>query len=550
VTPWPIAVGFATAALLLGCRAPTEITLELTTDIPCGDLDGTAITVGAPGEVESKTEGTVTHSCGETGRIGSLVVVPSGATDAHLDIKVVAGRGYPVESCTPDNDYRPGNAPGKGCVVARRSLPFIPHQPLTLDIELRAVCVGEPCQPGQTCVRGSCVSSTVDPSGCDSDQGCDESTLIPDGGPAPPAVPLWGRGDGICARRTSGEIDCWGGNSLGLLGNDTEVDPSPVQPGMLSVTDIVSLDTGCQASCLVRSDGSVMCAGANETGELGNPGAGPKSLRLVPVDMPPAKQVSVSNPCSEGHRGHACATTREGGDVWCWGDNDGGMSGQPAAAPSVVVPTLVQGITLAKEVSVGPTVSCALTEDGQVWCWGSNGYGELGDPAVQADSSTPVNVQLLGPATRVSVGRTFVSAIVSGKVYTWWTNAIAGNGNGSETPPVAADGIDDAFDLGTGHGVTCVRHGQAPGEILCWGRNDCGQQGDGQGSPSASPVLSPAPGPQINDASLLIVGEEHACALRPGGEVWCWGRNNHGLMSGDGIPSENQSYSPKLVLTL
>jgi hypothetical protein len=140
------------AASLAGCQPPTEITLELTTDFQCSDLRETAIVVGTPDDVETKAPATIYSECDHaTGRIGSLVVVPSGSTDDSVAVRIVSSLGTrSAQDCLDD-----ANSPD--CIVARRTLRFVRHTPLSLPITLQSWCKGKPCAPGSTCVDGECV---------------------------------------------------------------------------------------------------------------------------------------------------------------------------------------------------------------------------------------------------------------------------------------------------------------------------------------------------------------------------------------------------------
>ena len=174
--------GAVSLGLLVDCREPTEITMVIKTDVPCEAWRNATITVGRVGEVESKSPVTSTTDCSGGGDIGTLVVVPSGASDDEITIKVVAGEQRDPETCRA-----PGYGPG--CIVARRTVRFIKYAPLRLIVPLRHACNGVVCAVDETCVVGSCKSALISNSGQCSAAGCDESTLSPgDAGVAPPPV--------------------------------------------------------------------------------------------------------------------------------------------------------------------------------------------------------------------------------------------------------------------------------------------------------------------------------------------------------------------------
>ncbi len=175
--PFAIAAAFALAPA--ACQSATQITVDVTTDIDCGLVSGTNVTVGrlgSGGGIEDKRPDSVRLRC-DAGRIGALVVVPSGSRDDLVAIKIVTAVGHAVDECVAP-------AYGKGCVVARRALRYIAHAGLTVPIVMRASCEGVACEETKTCVRGQCVDATIPSSDACRGPGCDEGTLAPsaDGG--------------------------------------------------------------------------------------------------------------------------------------------------------------------------------------------------------------------------------------------------------------------------------------------------------------------------------------------------------------------------------
>ena len=141
---------------LVACREPTQITLVITTDVPCPTVTnkGVDVRVGSPQTVEDQpTTDVVTKSCHDTS-IGSIVVVPSGDDDGRVGIEVTLGTGGVASA-----DCRVSSS--SGCIIARRTLGYVPHTSLVLPIHLAAKCVDVACAVGQTCVEGVCRGSEV-----------------------------------------------------------------------------------------------------------------------------------------------------------------------------------------------------------------------------------------------------------------------------------------------------------------------------------------------------------------------------------------------------
>jgi hypothetical protein len=161
------------AAITGGCRAPTEITLVVSTDVPCADARGLGIAVGDLGDLESSARtSTTTPTCDASGALGTMVLVPSGAKNERVAFRITLGD---AKSCAP-------NAP---CIVARRSLRYLPHTPLRVLVPLRRQCAGVPCKTDETCVSGACVpADIIDVEACAGPAGCGEAAL--NGAQTPP----------------------------------------------------------------------------------------------------------------------------------------------------------------------------------------------------------------------------------------------------------------------------------------------------------------------------------------------------------------------------
>jgi outer membrane protein assembly factor BamB len=244
------AILVAMAGTCTACRAPTEITLELTTDVPCASLSDVAITVGASAtEVEGSASTVVTSQCDPaTGRIGSLVLVPSGGTDDAVAIRVTA---RVLQAGDPATG--PCVAPyGPSCIVARRWLRYLPHTPVTLPVPLARSCAGLPCAPDETCDRGVCRSTEQ----C-GEAGCE----TPDGGSPPVVVQGCGDMRGLQA-----------GAQWPMLGYcPARIGRSPFHGphGPLPVVSSIALNHGPLTSPVIDAAGMIYVAGDTALVALG-----------------------------------------------------------------------------------------------------------------------------------------------------------------------------------------------------------------------------------------------------------------------------------------
>lgn len=146
-----MSVGIAlSVGMLLHCgKDPTELEVEvLATD--CATVTSTSVRTGSPGNVTLTEPAKATKSGCSGGRIGSVVLFPSGADDARVEIDVVTGFGKAADQCGPSLD---------GCIHARRITRFVPGTSTRVSMLMDPRCIGKPCPAGQTCSAGTCVSA-------------------------------------------------------------------------------------------------------------------------------------------------------------------------------------------------------------------------------------------------------------------------------------------------------------------------------------------------------------------------------------------------------
>lgn len=279
--------------------------------------------------------------------------------------------------------------------------------------------------------------------------------------------------------------------------------------------------------------GAAACADApGLTGP--DPSAGP----AAPADEVSATAASLADAfltVSAG-AGFTCGGTLTG-DLYCWGVNDSGELGQGDLV-SRAAPTRVSGVSAVLAVSAGADHACALMVAGGVSCWGANDFGQLGNGTTTA-SATPVAVTAPAGVRFVSVssGAFHTCALAAGgDAYCWGDNFFGQLGTGgaelSATPQrVAAPAGLRFAAVATGDGAThtcAVDAGRTA--IYCWGDDTYGQLGDGAaGGVSATPVAVAAPA-GVRLAGVSGVGFGHSCAVAADRTAWCWGDNARGQL--------------------
>jgi len=284
------------------------------------------------------------------------------------------------------------------------------------------------------------------------------------------------------------------------------------------VRDAKQLLTGRDFSCALRANGSVVCWGNNEDGQLGD-GRGAKvsarSLRPVAVSrVRAASQIS-------GGDWHACALDRAGA-VWCWGNGENGQIGSDASR-AFSVPKKIEQLGPVRQIASGAKHVCALQRDGRVKCWGRNSEGQLGDGKA-GSRIKPVFVSGITGATNLWSGHNFSCAALGDKsVRFWGSNAsellgAQARGKPKSGVPVVLSGVQNVAEIVGGKSHACAR--LATGRVMCWGSNENGRAlGQGQGT-----VAKPTPVRGFSNATALTAGAEHTCAASRAG-LRCWGAN-------------------------
>jgi hypothetical protein len=183
------------------------------------------------------------------------------------------------------------------------------------------------------------------------------------------------------AVRQDGSIWAWGNNALGQLGDGSTANRStPVQVQGLSGVKAVSGSTGGHSVAL-KLDGTVWAWGYNFFGQLGD---GSETNRSTPVQVQGLSGVMA---ISAG-LGHTLAVKQDG-SVWAWGSNVFGELGD-GTTTSRRTPIQVQGLTGVTAIAASSMAhSVALKQEGTVWSWGHNGFGQLGD-GTYVPQRTPV----------------------------------------------------------------------------------------------------------------------------------------------------------------
>ena len=397
----------------------------------------------------------------------------------------------------------------------------------------------------------ACSSPTHNPSAGDDDDGGTDAGAGSDAGPPPPPSAKAKKvvvGNGYTlALTTTGQVRVWGFKDYSGIANQSENVLIPaVIPGLEA--GVLDITTSYNTSCAVRGDGTVVCWGVNDRGEVGDGTMDDRATPTAVMGITGAVNVSIGTDT-------ACAVTTAGA-VKCWGDNTSRklnvMTADPTNSNSyepspVPLDTLASGI---KSVQVGDGHVCALTTTGTLKCWGDNLFGQCGNGDLSISTLPQAFGDALGNVVTLSnvidyglSGRSTVAVLATGAVKAWGTEENGALGNNvdmsfnDQASPVDVTGLQAG---GTAASATCA---VVSGMVKCWEYNP----GDGtDDEPLTARTVS-----GITDAVQVSSGP-HSCAVTSTGAVKCWGYNDNGELGkgtqGNDSTDEAKFLAPVAVL--
>lgn len=297
-----------------------------------------------------------------------------------------------------------------------------------------------------------------------------------------------------------------------------------LQPLLIPVTgacipDVITAGIG--HTCAVTPQTGLRCWGLNDSGQLGD-GTNQDQSKPMKVEVLDGGEVVQ---LASGIK-HTCALV-SGGEVWCWGLNDSGQLGD-GTTTNRNKPVKVNGLT-GKVVSItaGENFTCATNAANTTMCWGNNSAGQFNNGNFD-NSSSPVVAGLGSDVKMISGGQNELQGVLkSGALQSW-----------SKVPMIPVTGLVNDMAIVSANRFEnggCAMTND--GKVNCWG----GIQG--AGIVTNQDVATLVEGNIKCHRQPLVTGLGHGCTITDKG-VSCWGINDHGQL-GDG--TQTGSNQPVLV---
>jgi alpha-tubulin suppressor-like RCC1 family protein len=333
----------------------------------------------------------------------------------------------------------------------------------------------------------------------------------------------------VVALDPAGALRAWGGNNYGQLGVGDAADRSV--PALVSaLTQFTQVSAGASHTVAVAGDGSVWAWGSNGGGELAD---GTAAVSNIPIAVyGPGDTIAIVAGWF-----HVLALSADG-SVWAWGDNTYGTLGNGSRRDSAL-PQRIPTLPAMSAIAGGNNVSLALAQDGSVWSWGNGADGQLGNGQTGIAQLTPVALTTISGVTQLSVRYNHVLAVrQDGSVWAWGTNSYGQLGDGTITnrsAPTPVTGLSNgviAIAAGSFHSLALDRNGN----VWAWGYNSGGQLGDGTIADRYTPVRVVG----LSDVVAISAGKSASYAITRDGRLWAWGWNGEGELGTGTL----DSYSP------
>lgn len=327
----------------------------------------------------------------------------------------------------------------------------------------------------------------------------------------------------------------------GLTGTAASAAPSPNSGPTTGGTNVtingihfVQVAAGMRFAAGLTSTGQVFTWGENDFGQLGNGTTVGRSLPAPVLAPSGSGYLEGIVHLSVGLHSVVVSTETE---VYGWGYNGSGNLGD-GTTTNHSLPSLVPGISNVSALCLGDSHGVAITNSG-VFAWGANTYGQLGT-GNNTSSSVPLVIGgMPSGATDVACGDTYTLALANSNVYSWGENYFGELGIGSNVNQNSPQQIPALMGISLICAGPNFALASSVDHVYSWGANYRGELGIGTTTASNVPVQITG----IGEALMLTASEEHAWALTRQG-LYGWGWNNYGVL---GNGSNSDQHAPVLI---
>jgi alpha-tubulin suppressor-like RCC1 family protein len=340
--------------------------------------------------------------------------------------------------------------------------------------------------------------------------------------------------DHTCGVTPDNRAYCWGFNWAGQIGDGStgERFPPTAVAGGLQFSQV---SVGLDHSCGVTVENHAYCWGRNDRGQLGDGTFDNRSTPVAVVGGLHFREVKAGMV-------HTCGIVELTDVAYCWGSNNTGDLGDGTTGTNRASPVLVLGGLHWAQLSAGGGHTCGVTTENRPYCWGGNTRGQLGDGTVGGMRSEPSPVVGGFRIRQVSAGGVHSCGVTTGnQVYCWGENGTGQLGDGTKTShakPTLVPSSRPWNQVSAGAEHTCAL--TLSQRAWCWGSNAFGRLGDATTIDRLKPVLVGKGMP----FRQVTAGTFYSCGVSRSYQGYCWGDNTAGEI---GVTPAGQYPSPVRV---
>lgn len=349
------------------------------------------------------------------------------------------------------------------------------------------------------------------------------------------------------ACKNDGSVWTWGNDEAGQLGDGVtgmpNINPTPTKVNGL--VNIVKVSAGYNFSMALDKNGTVWAWGSDAYGQLGDGIVAQPLINPIPKPI-----ISGVVDIRTGTR-HTIALKADG-TLLTWGSDEygqlgDGLVGVPLENP---LPKLVN-IDNVKSISAGAHNTFVIKNDGTVWVWGANKYGQLGLGFVSfAGEGSPYQLNLSDVVQISGTGNTTYAIRANGEFYSWGSDEYGQLGDGlfnnpeiQVSPLFIMNDVSLLYKSSKLSDHTIIQKND--GTQRAWGNNFYGNYGSGSSQPRATAI------PQSTGVSGFIQlsnGFRVSGGIKEDGSLWTWGYDIEGLLGDGAIGNPDKNYTPNKIL--
>ena len=224
--------------------------------------------------------------------------------------------------------------------------------------------------------------------------------------------------------------------------------------------------------------------------------------------------------------GNVTAAITTSGDLYMWGKNDYGQVGNGTTTDQETPVKVLSNVASASinVFNFSDSYCAAITTNGDLYMWGYNAYGQVGN-GTTTDQKTPFKV--LSNVASISIDGFHSAAITTnGDLYMWGRNQRGQVGNGATTiqkTPVKVLSNVASVSISSMESAAIT----ANGDLYMWGYNAYGKVGNGTTTDQKTPVKV------LSNIASVNINTSYSAAITTNGDLYMWGCNDHGQIGND-----------------